>query len=71
MIAGILGLGVPEIAFILLLFAGLSLPALIAVMIFARMSHRGGPTRFCPACGRGLTQAMDAPFCSYCGVRLP
>jgi len=71
-VAAMLGLGGPEVAAIfilsLILFGG---PIFAIVMVVSRAKRRTGFSRYCPKCGRGLTQQVDAPFCSYCGQRLP
>jgi rRNA maturation endonuclease Nob1 len=58
------GLGFPEMLV-------LALVIMVTVFLFRGASGRKGPTRFCTGCGRGLTQPADAPFCCYCGKRLP
>ena len=49
------------------------LVCLVAVVrqIVRTERRRAQYARYCPKCGRGLTQQMDAPVCSYCGERLP
>ena len=74
-IAGLYGLGGPEVAVLLallalLIFLGFPGAAVVLVIYFVR-SRRPGFTRYCPACGRGLTQAAEAPFCAYCGKQMP
>lgn len=66
-VAGIFGLGGPEV---------LALLVLILVLVVGRrlmkpLAGREAFTRYCPKCARGLTQQADAPLCSYCGNRLP
>ena len=58
------GLGFPELLVLALWIAGF-------VLIGRAASRRNAPTRFCTGCGRGLAQPADAPFCCYCGKRLP
>ena len=64
------GLGGPEVAAILVLVL-ISAPAAILMLIVKVVRKPAPYSRYCPKCGRGLTQQMDAPFCSYCGERLP
>ena len=64
-IAGLIGLGGPEVAALLVLTM-----AVFAIRAVTRQ-RRTVYNRYCPHCGKGLTQQMDAPFCSYCGQRLP
>jgi rRNA maturation endonuclease Nob1 len=54
-------------------FGLLVLAVIILVIVFVSraVSGRNTPTRFCTGCGRGLAQPADAPFCCYCGKRLP
>ena len=61
--AGFFGFGMPEVMSLVVL----------ALVIYgvSRLLRRPGFSRFCPKCGRGLTQPADAPFCSYCGNHLP
>ena len=67
-IAGIFGLGGPEVVAIMML----ALMLVGGSVLFIRLAGgRTGINRYCPHCGRGLTQQMDAPLCSYCGQRLP
>jgi len=57
------GLGFPELLVLALI--------VMAVVFVSRMAAgRNRPTRYCRSCGRGLTQPLDAPFCSYCGQRI-
>jgi len=61
------GLGLPElIVLTMMLTMGC---AVIAVAWFF-VKKAAAPSRYCPACGRGLKQAAEAPFCSYCGAKL-
>jgi hypothetical protein len=70
--AGMVGLGGPEIAAILVLFSILvAVPILVVVLIVKVVRRPAQFSRYCPKCGRGLSQQADAPFCGYCGDRLP
>ena len=63
-VAGMFGLGGPEVMFLTVL--------VLAIVLISRMARaRGGVIRFCPACGRGLAQPRDAAYCCFCGKRLP
>jgi hypothetical protein len=66
--AGIFGLGGPEVAALLIL---LLVGFLVVRVTASPAGNRGRFSRYCPKCGRGLTQQADAPFCGYCGDRLP
>jgi len=70
-VAGIFGLGGPEVLAIMVLLLVLVGPIVAVTMIVSRAKRRTGFSRYCPKCGRGLTQQVDAPFCSYCGERIP
>ena len=59
------GLGLPEQVIVILV------SVLLYGAIFRAASGRKTPARFCTGCGRGLAQPADAPFCCYCGKRLP
>jgi predicted amidophosphoribosyltransferase len=67
-VAGMFGIGGPEVMALLIL-------ALVLVFTvglrWGNSRKRDSFSRFCPKCGRGLSQPADAPFCSYCGARLP
>jgi hypothetical protein len=66
------GLGGPEIAAVLVLgVLKFAIPIAIVVLIVKMATRPKTLSRYCPQCGRGLTQAADAPFCGYCGARLP
>ena len=65
---GPLGLGIPEL-FVLAVLFGIPVAVIFVIKNVARNS--GAPNRYCTSCGRGLRQPPDAPFCSYCGVKLP
>ena len=69
---GLVGLGGPEVLAILVL-GGLMIAGLVGVvgLIARAVTKKDRISRYCPKCGRGLTQQLDAPFCSYCGNRLP
>jgi hypothetical protein len=71
LLAGLVGLGGPEIAVLLVLFTVVAVPVLIVVLIVKVIRKPAAFSRYCPKCGRGLIQQPDAPFCSYCGNRLP
>jgi rRNA maturation endonuclease Nob1 len=48
---------------------------ILAILILGIGIPRGGSnkqefTRYCPKCGKGLSQPDDAPYCAYCGARL-
>ena len=62
--AGMFGLGLPEVMALLI-------PTLLVVLIMRIVRRPTAPSRYCAKCGRGLTQPLDAPFCSYCGNKLP
>jgi len=70
-VAGIFGLGGPEVAALLVLSVVVAVPVLIVVLIMKVIRKPTAPSRYCPKCGRGLTQPPDALFCSFCGNRLP
>ena len=73
-IAEVFGLGGPEVAAIAILaILKLAVMVLVGVVIFRAVAGRGRTvfSRYCPHCGRGLTQQMEAPICSYCGQQLP
>ena len=70
-VAGLFGLGGPEIAALLVLMTVVAVPVGIVVLIVKAVSKPRQISRFCPKCGRGLTQEATAPFCCYCGNRLP
>jgi hypothetical protein len=70
-LAGMFGLGGPEIAALFVLLATIAVPVAVVVLIVNAVGKRNRYSRYCPKCGRGLTQQTDAPFCSYCGDRLP
>jgi hypothetical protein len=69
--AGLVGLGGPEVAVILVLCTIVAIPLSIGFVILKVIRRPTAPNRYCPKCGRGLIQPSDAPFCSYCGNRLP
>ena len=69
--AGMFGLGGPSIAALLVLTMVVAAPILCVVLIMKVIRKPTAPSRYCPKCGRGLTQPVDAPFCGYCGNRLP
>jgi hypothetical protein len=69
--AGVFGLGGPEIAAVVVLLGSIALPVAVVVLIVKAVSKPNRYSRYCPKCGRGLTQQADAPFCSFCGERLP
>jgi hypothetical protein len=69
-LAGLFGLGGPEIAVLLVLMTVVAVPVGI-VLLIVKVVRPNRITRFCPKCGRGLAQEAAAPFCSYCGNRLP
>lgn len=71
LMAGMFGLGGPEVLAILVLFSILVVPVLVVVLIVKAVRKPAPFSRYCPKCGRGLSQQADAPFCSYCGDRLP
>ena len=61
---GPFGLGGPEMLFLVVV-------AVVVILVSRSARGRSGPSRACPGCGRGLRQPPDAPFCCYCGHRLP
>jgi rRNA maturation endonuclease Nob1 len=63
-VAGMFGIGGPEVMAVLIL-------GCIAFAIRKNVKRPNTFSRYCPQCGRGLTQQPDAPFCGYCGNRLP
>ena len=63
-----IGLGLPELIFLVLFFGVPT--AVVMVVVSVVRNRRPGFTRFCTSCGRGLTQQADAPLCCYCGIRL-
>jgi hypothetical protein len=71
LVAGVFGLGGPEIAALLVLMTVVAVPACVVVLIVKAVKKPNRISRFCPKCGRGLTQEAGAPFCCYCGNRLP
>jgi hypothetical protein len=66
-VAGLIGLGGPEVAALLVL----GIVAAVVVLIMKVIRKPAAPSRYCPKCGRGLTQPPDALFCGFCGNRLP
>lgn len=70
-LAGLFGLGGPEIAALVVLLGTIAVPIVVVVLIAKAVRNPNRYSRCCPKCGRGLTQQVDAPFCSYCGDRLP
>ena len=70
-LAGLFGLGGPEVAALLVLLGKIAVLIVVVVLIAKAVSKPNRYSRYCPKCGRGLTQQMDAPFCGYCGERLP
>jgi uncharacterized membrane-anchored protein len=70
-VAGLFGLGGPEIAALLVLAMVVAVPVLIVVLIVNVVRKPAAASRYCPKCGRGLTQPPDALFCGFCGDRLP
>ena len=65
LVAGLFGLGGPEIA-------ALAVTAVVLMVrgILAGLQPRAVYSRYCRKCGRGLTQQPEAPFCAYCGQKL-
>ena len=70
LVAGLFGLGGPEIA--ALAVTGLVVTAVVLMVrgILAGLQPRAVYSRYCRKCGRGLTQQPEAPFCAYCGQKL-
>jgi uncharacterized membrane protein YtjA (UPF0391 family) len=72
LVAGLFGFGGPELAALLTtLLTVVALPVLIVVLIVRVTRKPAAPSRYCPKCGRGLIQPLDAQFCCYCSNRLP
>jgi len=64
-IAGIYGIGGPEVLFIFLV-------VLLAIFLIGRAIGKSKQySRFCPKCGRGLKLPKGATCCAYCGFQLP
>ena len=70
LLLGPMNLGFQEFVVLVTVAVFLALPVFIVVGV-VRVARRKRITRHCTHCGRGLEQAMDAPFCCYCGQRLP
>jgi hypothetical protein len=64
--AGVFGLGIPEIVFLLLL---VGVVALIVVLSTGKRTPvvPGPLPRFCPKCGKDLIQEPGGGFCPACG----
>jgi rRNA maturation endonuclease Nob1 len=62
-VAGIFGIGGPEVVFILY--------TLIVFLIGRAVGKRKQFARFCPKCGRGLKLPKGSTCCAYCGFQLP
>ena len=56
---------------LLVLSGVVALPVVAVVLIVKAVRRPKDSSRSCPQCGRVLTQQANAPFCSYCGNRLP
>jgi hypothetical protein len=65
-LAGLFALGGPEVMLI-----EVAVAVVVAVLIVKAIRKPAAPHRYCPKWGRGLTQPAEAPFCCYCGTRLP
>jgi uncharacterized membrane protein len=68
-VAGMFGLGLPEIIVLLGAFIIFGLGVIWGIASRARRQRRNF-SRYSPKCGRGLSQP-DAALCSYCAIRLP
>jgi len=69
LLAGLFGIGGPEILLLLALFC-VGVPILLVVLIVKAAAGKKQVLRYCPKCGRGLTEP-GVVFCSFCGSKLP
>jgi hypothetical protein len=68
-VAGLFGLGGPEIIALLVLCLIVGVPVLVVVLIVKAVTGKKQVLRYCPKCGRGLTEP-GVVFCSFCGANL-